>query len=111
MIVGGIEEIRLDEAANELYCADNYLGGRVMIFDLTTFAFKRGWGAYGHKLSEISTDDAEPARSMVGVLRLVTARPNWPNDSPISEKLSLAPGSTHRRAGPGSRAVGACARP
>ena len=61
MIVGGIEEIRLDEAANEMYVADNYLGGRVMVFDLDTFAFKRGWGAYGHKLSEITTDDADRA--------------------------------------------------
>jgi DNA-binding beta-propeller fold protein YncE len=59
MIVGGIEEVRLDEAAHELYAADNYLGGRVMVFDLDTFAFKRGWGAYGHKLSEITTDDKD----------------------------------------------------
>lgn len=61
MIVGGIEEIRLDEPARELYAADNYLGGRVMVFDLDTFKFKRGWGAYGHKLSEISTNDADRA--------------------------------------------------
>ena len=61
MIVGGIEEIRLDEAANELYAADNYLGGRVMVFDMNTFAFKRGWGAYGHKLTEITADDADRA--------------------------------------------------
>jgi DNA-binding beta-propeller fold protein YncE len=61
MIVGGIEEIRLDEAANEMYVADSYLGGRVMVFALDTFAFKRGWGAYGHKLSEISTNDADRA--------------------------------------------------
>jgi DNA-binding beta-propeller fold protein YncE len=61
MIVGGIEEIRLDETANEMYVADNYLGGRVMVFDLNTFAFKRGWGAYGHKLSEITTNDADRA--------------------------------------------------
>jgi hypothetical protein len=59
MIVGGIEEVRLDEPAHELYAADNYLGGRVMVFDLDTFKFKRGWGAYGHKLSEISTDDKD----------------------------------------------------
>ena len=38
MIVGGIEEVRLDEAARELYTADNYLGGRVMVFDLDTFS-------------------------------------------------------------------------
>jgi hypothetical protein len=61
MIVGGIEEIRLDEPAHELYAADNYLGGRVMVFDLDTLAFKRGWGAYGHALSEISTNDADRA--------------------------------------------------
>lgn len=61
MIVGGIEEIRLDEAAHELYAADNYLGGRVMVFDLDTLQFKRGWGAYGHTLAEISTKDADRA--------------------------------------------------
>lgn len=59
MIVGGLEEIRLDEPAHELYAADNYLGGRVMVFDLDTLQFKRGWGAYGHKLSEITTDDKD----------------------------------------------------
>jgi hypothetical protein len=59
MIVGGLEEIRLDEAANEVYVADNYLGGRVLVFDWTTLAFKRGWGAYGHKLADISTNDAD----------------------------------------------------
>ena len=61
MIVGGLEEIRLDEPVRELYAADNYLGGRVMVFDLDTLQFKRGWGAYGHKLSEITTDDADRA--------------------------------------------------
>ncbi|MBI4888596.1 MAG: hypothetical protein HY824_15980 [Acidobacteria bacterium] len=61
MIVGGIEEIRLDEAANEIYVADNYLNGRVMVFALDTLAFKRGWGAYGHTLTEISTNDADHA--------------------------------------------------
>jgi len=61
MIVGGIEEVRLDEPAHELYAADNYLGGRVMVFDMDTFQFKRGWGAYGHTLSEITTDDKDRA--------------------------------------------------
>ena len=59
MIVGQIEEIRLDEPTGEMYVADSYLGGRVMVFDLKTLAFKRGWGAYGHKLSEISINDAD----------------------------------------------------
>ncbi|MEQ1572805.1 MAG: hypothetical protein ABL993_01030, partial [Vicinamibacterales bacterium] len=61
MIVGGLEEIRLDEAAREMYVADNYLAGRVLVFDLDTFAFKRGWGAYGKPLAEISTNDADHA--------------------------------------------------
>jgi hypothetical protein len=61
MIVGGIEEIRLDEPAGEMYVADSYLGGRVMVFDLKTFAFKRGWGAYGRPLSQVTTDDADRA--------------------------------------------------
>ncbi len=61
MIVGGLEEIRIDEAANEVYVADNYLAGRVLVFALDTFAFKRGWGAYGKPLAEISTNDADHA--------------------------------------------------
>jgi hypothetical protein len=61
MIVGGIEEIRVDEAANEVYVADNYLNGRIMVFDLTTLKFKRGWGARGHKLPDISTKDEDHA--------------------------------------------------
>jgi hypothetical protein len=61
MIVGGIEEIRTDDAANEIYIADNAFGGRVLVFSLDKFEFKRGWGAYGHKLSEISTKPEDHA--------------------------------------------------
>jgi DNA-binding beta-propeller fold protein YncE len=68
MIVGGVEEIRLDEPAGEIYVADSYLGGRVMVFDLKSFAFKRGWGAYGRPLSEISTDDADRAYTPGGAM-------------------------------------------
>jgi hypothetical protein len=61
MIVGGIEEIRTDDAVNEIYVADNSFGGRVMVFSLDKFEFKRGWGAYGHKLSEISVKPEDHA--------------------------------------------------
>ncbi len=61
MIVGGLEEIRIVEADNEMYVADNYLHGRILVFDLETFEFKRGWGAYGKPLAEISTDEADHA--------------------------------------------------
>jgi hypothetical protein len=59
MVVGQIEEIRIVEADNEVYVADSYLGGRVLVFALDTLAFKRGWGAYGKPLAEISVDDAD----------------------------------------------------
>lgn len=68
MIVGLIEEVRLDEPAGEIYAADSYLGGRVMVFDMNTFAFKRGWGAYGRKLSEMTTNDADRAYKAGGPL-------------------------------------------
>jgi DNA-binding beta-propeller fold protein YncE len=61
MIVGGIEEIRIDEPNGDIYVADSYLGGRVMVFDFKTLAFKRGWGAYGRPLSAVSIDDADRA--------------------------------------------------
>jgi DNA-binding beta-propeller fold protein YncE len=61
MIVGGIEEVRTDDANNEIYIADNAFGGRVMVFSLDKFQFKRGWGAYGHKLSQISTKPEDHA--------------------------------------------------
>jgi len=61
MIVGGLEEIRIVGTDNEMYVADNYLRGRVLVFDLDTLEFKRGWGAYGKPLSEISIDDADHA--------------------------------------------------
>ena len=60
MMVGQIEEIRLDEPAGEMYVVDSYLGGRVMVFDLNTFAFKRGWGTYGQPLNQISTQRRRP---------------------------------------------------
>lgn len=59
MIVGGLEEIRVDEANNEIYVLDNYLNGRLLVFSLDKFEFKRGWGAYGKPLAQISTNDAD----------------------------------------------------
>src|SRR5688572_7385770 len=37
----------VDGAANELYVADGYVNHRVIVFDATTGAYKRHWGAYG----------------------------------------------------------------
>jgi len=54
LIAGGVEGGAFDEAAREVYVIDNYLAGRVMVFDMDTFRFKRGWGAYGKPLKDIA---------------------------------------------------------
>ena len=59
LVVGQIEEIRIVESDNEIYVADSYLGGRVLVFALDTLHFKRGWGAYGKSLQDISIDEAD----------------------------------------------------
>ena len=53
-ILGAPAEVFVDDAAHEVYIADGYLNRRVVVYDSNTGAFKRGWGAYGMPLSEIS---------------------------------------------------------
>ena len=60
LIAGGIEGAEFDEPAREVYLTDSYLGGRVLVFDMDTLKFKRGWGAYGKPLGEISMAEREP---------------------------------------------------
>jgi hypothetical protein len=59
-ILGSPSEVHVDEAAHEVYIADGYLNRRVVVYDSETGAFKRGWGAYGMPLSEISNDRVPP---------------------------------------------------
>jgi DNA-binding beta-propeller fold protein YncE len=47
--LGGAANMTVDRAANELYVADGYVNHRVVVFDATTGAYKRHWGAYGNK--------------------------------------------------------------
>jgi hypothetical protein len=44
---------QLDEVANELYIIQQK---RVLVYDASTGAYKRGWGGHGMPLSEISND-------------------------------------------------------
>jgi DNA-binding beta-propeller fold protein YncE len=39
----------VDREANEVYVADGYVNHRVIVFDATTGAYKRHWGAYGKR--------------------------------------------------------------
>jgi len=45
--LGRPAHMELDPAANELFVADGYQNRRVIVFDATTGAYKRHWGAYG----------------------------------------------------------------
>ncbi len=47
--LGAAAHMVVDRAANELYVADGYVNHRVIVFDATTGAYKRHWGAYGRK--------------------------------------------------------------
>jgi DNA-binding beta-propeller fold protein YncE len=47
--LGGAANMTIDRAANELYVADGYVNHRVIVFDATTGAYKRHWGAYGNR--------------------------------------------------------------
>jgi DNA-binding beta-propeller fold protein YncE len=54
----------VDAGANELYVADGYGNRRIVVFDATTLAYKRHWGAYGER----PHDDKLPAYNPVGAL-------------------------------------------
>jgi sugar lactone lactonase YvrE len=60
LLLRGVAAAKLDEDAREIYIADGYLNKRVMVYDLDTGAFKRGWGAYGIPLSEIDNEPTPP---------------------------------------------------
>jgi DNA-binding beta-propeller fold protein YncE len=47
--LGAPASMVVDEAANELFVADGYINHRVIVFDATTGAYKRHWGAYGKR--------------------------------------------------------------
>jgi len=55
--LGRPAQIQVDSAANEIYVADGYGNRRIIVFDATSFAYKRHWGAYGER----PHDDKIPA--------------------------------------------------
>jgi hypothetical protein len=54
-------DVNVDPATNEIYVADGYGNRRVIVFDADTGAYKRHWGAYGHKPSDDKTPPYSPA--------------------------------------------------
>ena len=53
--------VAVDSAANEVYVADGFANHRVAVFDATTGAFKRSWGAYGEKPTDADPGTYDPA--------------------------------------------------
>ena len=47
--LGGPAGLFVYRKTNELFVADGYFNHRVIVFDATTGAYKRHWGAYGNK--------------------------------------------------------------
>ena len=47
--LGGPANFYVEPKTNELFIADGYLNKRVIVFDATTGAYKRHWGAYGKR--------------------------------------------------------------
>ena len=50
----------IDKETNELYVADGYGNHRVIVFDAETGAYKRHWGAYGHKPDDVALGPYDP---------------------------------------------------
>ena len=58
--LGRPAHMEMDVAANELYVADGYQNRRVIVFDASTGAYKRHWGAYGKKPDDTKIADFNP---------------------------------------------------
>jgi hypothetical protein len=56
----GIGGFDFDEDAHEIYINDGFLNKRILVYDMDTGAFKRGWGGHGIPLSEIDNDPTPP---------------------------------------------------
>ena len=67
-LLGKPAHMELDAAANELYIADGYGNRRVIVFDATSGAYKRHWGAYGNRPDDTKTtyDPTAPPSKQFG---------------------------------------------
>src|SRR5262249_1439209 len=53
-LLGNSCELTVDPATNEVYIADGYVNRRVIVFDADTGAYKRHWGAYGKRPTDLA---------------------------------------------------------
>jgi DNA-binding beta-propeller fold protein YncE len=64
--------VDVDITANEVYVADGLGSRRVVVFDATTGAYKRHWGAYGAPPQDVDPGPYTPAAAPAKQFRSVT---------------------------------------
>jgi hypothetical protein len=62
--LGGPAAVEVDASANEVYVADGYKNHRVIVFDATTGAYKRHWGAYGEPPADPPPSSTPPEQAI-----------------------------------------------
>jgi DNA-binding beta-propeller fold protein YncE len=77
--LGGPAGLFVDPKTNELYVSDGYINSRVIVFDATTGAYKRHWGAYGEpptdvKLPPYNPDAPKPDRQFRNAHHLLLSK-------------------------------------
>ncbi len=58
--LGRPASIEVDPDANEVYIGDGYGNRRVIVYDATTGAYKRHWGAYGERPEDVTLPPYKP---------------------------------------------------
>ena len=56
----GIAAFEFDEDAREMFIPDGFLNKRILVYDMDTGRFKRGWGGHGIPLDEVDNDPTPP---------------------------------------------------
>jgi DNA-binding beta-propeller fold protein YncE len=61
VLISGVAGFAFDDDARELYVADTeFVNKRILVFDMDTGAFKRGWGGKGQPLNAIRNEPVPP---------------------------------------------------
>jgi len=61
VLVSGVAGFAFDDDARELYVADTeFINKRILVFDMDTGVFKRGWGGKGQPLNAIKNEPVAP---------------------------------------------------
>jgi DNA-binding beta-propeller fold protein YncE len=87
-ILGAPTAMAFDDAANEVYIADGMMNKRIVVYDMNTGEFKRGWGAYGIPLDQI--DNSDPAEKELPTGRLRDASISPPKQFRIPTSIAIS---------------------